>query len=73
MKVLSNSSGKGISVDFFIDFESAAPSPAEQAIFDKVNAVLARSASVLSELEGYGGAGDFIRHVFILFNACGLS
>jgi hypothetical protein len=62
LKVLANSSGKGVSVDFFIDFESAEASPAEQEIFDQVNAVLVRSADVLAGLEGYGGAGEFIRN-----------
>lgn len=62
LNVLSDKGGKGASVDFFIDFESAVPTPAEQAVFDRVQAVLGRSDAVLTELAGYAGAGDTIRN-----------
>ena len=39
----------------------AQPTDAERETHDKVAAVLDRSAGILGELEGYGGAGDSIR------------
>lgn len=62
LNALSDSKGKGVTHDFFIDFESAVPTPAEQEIFDLVQAVLGRSNEVLEALGGYSGAGDSIRN-----------
>ena len=120
MQALTDSKGKGVTHDFFIDFESkynttrhkqhnraessyasfcawmvlspfpssllllllllcspsfrfgslcshsflsgAAPTPAEQEIFDRVQAVLGRSDSVLEALRNYSGTGDSIRN-----------
>ena len=64
LHALKDRNGKKITHDFFIDFESASPNgEEEQAVYDKVNAVLSRTSTILDELEGYGGAGDQIRGV----------
>jgi hypothetical protein len=41
----------------------AEPTPEEKLVYDEVAEVLERSARVLSELQGYRGAGEAIRMV----------
>lgn len=61
LQVLKDRKGAKTDHDFFIDFESAAPTDAEKAVYDQVQAVLGRSADVLQQLGSYTGAGEDIR------------
>lgn len=61
LSALNDKSGKRAGQDFFIDFEDAKPTAAEVDVHAKVQAVLAKSSAILTELEQYSGAGDHIR------------
>jgi len=55
------SGGSSASVDFQIDFTSVEPSPEEQSIWEKVQAVVEQGATILEKLAVYKGCGEQIR------------
>lgn len=61
LQVLKDRKGSKTDHDFYIDFESAKPTDAERSVYDQVQQVLDKSTGVLEALQGYQGAGDFIR------------
>jgi len=60
-QLLSYLAGGKESLNIFIDFEGAKPSPDEQVTYDEVHAVLNKSATILSELQNYTGCEKWIR------------
>jgi hypothetical protein len=56
-----NDRGSVPKIDFFVDFETAQPTPEEAEVHGKVATVLARAPEVLCDLQGYRGAGEHIR------------
>lgn len=61
LQVLGSDKGKTPVHDFYIDFEKAEPTGAEKGIYDRVQTVVERFDGILEELDGYSGAGEFIR------------
>ncbi|XP_016092804.1 protein FAM49B-like [Sinocyclocheilus grahami] len=47
--------------NFFLDFENAQPTEAEQETWDEVDVVLKDALGILDELQEYKGAGQEIR------------
>ncbi|CAI8043381.1 CYFIP-related Rac1 interactor B [Geodia barretti] len=56
-----NDRGSVPKVDFFVDFETAEPTPEEGEVHRKVATVLDRAPDILADLHGYKGAGEHIR------------
>jgi len=60
-QLLSYLGGGKESLNVFLDFEGAKPSPEESGTYDEVNNVLQKSAQILKELQDYTGCEKFIR------------
>lgn len=56
-----NDKGSVPKVEFFVDFEKAAPTESEREVHSKVAQVLVKAPEILSELRSYKGAGEQIR------------
>jgi len=53
--------GNDDSKDIFLDFENALPTDEEHEVWEAVNEVIRKSASVLNDLKDYNGASEEIR------------
>jgi len=56
-----NDKGTVPKVEFFVDFEKAAPTDSEKEVHTKVAQVLVKAPEILQELRSYKGAGELIR------------